>query len=527
MAPKKPARQLIRPHRALRLACRSAAPAIPAVPLQEVASRERGLGVYLGAGMPLPNPDPVLKRMGKDITAYQDLLTDSHIGGCADSRAAGVLSLDWSVDQGKEPSRAASFCADMLAALPMHDIIRDILSAPLFGYTILEITWHLGADNKLRAVKVEKKPRHWFVYDGQSELLFRSKQNPVGETLPPRKFLQARHRADWENPYGEAVMSRVFWPGAFKKGGFKFWAVFVEKYGMPHITGKTPRGTGDAEVNDLLYKLENMVQDAIAVIPDDCSVEIKDFAASGASVDAYERFLLYCEKAVSVALIGQTLTTDVGDKGSYAAAKTHMQVRGDIVAGDKKVVEQTIQQLLNWTCELNFPGEPVPVFGLYAPGDVDLPKAERDETLSRCGVRYKKTYFQREYGLQEDDFDLVDPSAALAGGAPPFAGKSSLEKVAGWIDKRGYYAPEQFAAALAANDPVLAAADKLSPEELQRQLDGVLKPVLAAVKSGSYQDIEDGLIAAYPDMDSAEFQETLARALFVSEIWARLNAPKA
>ena len=502
--------RIIRPHHYQRLACKSSPGIIPGFIAGEIASRERSLGFYLPNGMPLPNPDPVLKRMGKDITVYQDLLSDAHIGGCADSRAAGVLSLNWAVDQGKDPTPATDFCSDMLKALDMNKLITEILSAPLFGYTPLEITWQLGADNKVRVVKVEMKPRRWFVYDGTGSLMFRSKENPMGEQLPPRKFLQARHKAGYENPYGEAVMGRVFWPGAFKKGGFKFWAVFTEKFGMPRITGKVPRGTGPDEINELLSQLENMVQDAIAVIPDDCSIEINTPAASIGSVDVFDRFLDRCDNYCSIALLGQTLTTSVGDKGSYAAAKTHMQVRGDIVAGDKKIVEQTIQQILNWTCELNFPGEPAPIYSMFEPEDVDMEQASRDVELGKVGVRFKKTYFQREYGLKENDFDLVDPEKTSAP-AVPFAGK----------------APAPAVATATVPDPVIAAVDKLDPAQMQAQMEDTLSPVMEAIKIGSYADIEAGLIAAYPEMDTKNFQEMLARAIYVSELWGRLSANKA
>ncbi|MGD9642786.1 MAG: DUF935 domain-containing protein [Elusimicrobiales bacterium] len=495
----------------LRQAFRSGAAPLRAFQPGEVAGRDRSLGFFLAPGLALPNPDPILKRMGKDISAYTDLLSDDHVGACADSRAAGVLSLNWAVDNGKAAGRAAAFCQDMLKALDMPRLMAEILSAPPFGYAVLEIVWQLGADNLVRAAKVSKKPCTWFCYDGYEKLMFRSKDNPMGEVLPDRKFLQATHKASYENPYGFPVLSRAFWPATFKKGGLKFWAMFIEKYGMPHVIGKTPRGTGDTEVRDLLYKLENMVQDAIAVIPDDASVEIKDYAASGGTVDAYERFLGYCEKSISKAILGQTLTTDVGDKGSYAAAKTHMEVRGDIVEGDKKIVERTIQQLLNWTCEFNFPGEPAPVFSLYAPEDVDMDQAQRDEVLSRIGVRFTPVYIQREYNLKPEDFSLVDPAIG-ANAAPPaqFAGKAATP-----------------AAPAPAADPVMAAADKLDPAALQAELEGALAPVMEIIKSGAtYEEMEAALIAAYPQLDTAQFQEKLARAIYVSELWGRLNAGK-
>jgi len=473
----------------------------------ELAGRERSLDFYLPSGLPLPNPDPVLKRMGKDISVYTDLLSDDHVGGCADSRAAGVESLNWAVDAGKAPTRATTFCQDMLDGLKLHRVISEALSTPLFGYGVLEITWQLGADNLVRAVKVQRKPCRWFCFDGANRLMFRSKSNPLGEVLPERKFLLGTHKASYENPYGIPVLSRAFWPAMFKKNGFKFWAVFCEKYGMPHIVGKVPRGAGPNEIGELMHDLENMVQDAVAVIPDDSSVEIKDAAASGGSVDAYERYLGYCEKSISKALLGQTLTTDVGDKGSYAAAKTHMEVRADIITGDKKIVEEIIQQLLDWTCEFNFPGEAVPVFTMFAPEDVDMQQAERDEALTRTGVRFRKSYFQREYGLTEDDFDLVDPLAAAAatGGTTTFAAKAPAPAGA---------APEQ-----------LAEDMQLSPEALQTQAAALAQPVMDAIKAGGgLEEIEAAVMAAYPDMDTAKFQEQLARALYVAEIWGRMNA---
>ena len=72
-------------------------------------------------------------------------------------------------------------------------------------------------------------------------------------------------------------MSRCFWPVAFKKGGFKFWAVFTEKFGMPWLIGKVPRGTGDTDRAQLLDHLVKMVQDAVAVINDDESIAALEF----------------------------------------------------------------------------------------------------------------------------------------------------------------------------------------------------------------------------------------------------------
>ncbi|MCZ6127734.1 DUF935 family protein, partial [Escherichia coli] len=69
------------------------------------------------------------------------------------------------------------------------------------------------------------------------------------------------------------------WPVAFKKGGMKFWLRFAEKFGSPWVIGKHPRGANDAEIEKLLDSMEQMVEDAVAAIPDDSSIELK--AADG------------------------------------------------------------------------------------------------------------------------------------------------------------------------------------------------------------------------------------------------------
>ena len=45
---------------------------------------------------------------------------------------------------------------------------------------------------------------------------------------------------------------------------------------MPHLIGKHPRGGTRVETESLANMLEEMVQDAIAVIPDDSCVEIQE-----------------------------------------------------------------------------------------------------------------------------------------------------------------------------------------------------------------------------------------------------------
>jgi len=381
----------------------------------EIASRTRAFDFY-SMGMFLPDPDPVLKAQGKDLKIYRGLLADAHLWACVQSRKSGVLSLEWEIDRGKAKSRNAKVIRDIFDSLDIYKLISDILDSILWGFQPLEVLWKKSA-NFILPADIVAKPPEWFVFDDDNNLKFRTKSNWIGEALPEKKFLLPQYNASYQNPYGERVLSKCFWPITFKKGGLKFWLIFTEKYGMPFLIGHHPRGSKQEEVDSLADKLELMIQDAIAVIPDDSSVEFKDFGGRSASAQIYEKLVNWSNAEISKAILGQTLTTEVGATGSYAASKTHFMVRQDIVDADQRMVQNILNQLIRWIYDINFAGGEVPKFTMWQEEDVNKDLAVRDKTLTESGVQFNKEYFQRAYGFAADEFDLHP----LSSPAPQFA----------------------------------------------------------------------------------------------------------
>lgn len=286
----------------------------------------------------------------------------------------------------------------------------------------------------------------------------------------------------------------------------KFWVTFAEKYGMPFILGKQPRGIGDAETKKFLANLENMVQDAVAVIPDDASVDIVEAGGKGASGDIYKGLKESCDEDITIGILGQNLTTSVKE-GSLAASQSHMQVRKDITDSDKKIVEKTLNQLNRWIDELNWggAGEDLPIFTFIDDED-DTALANRDKTISETGVKFTKPYFVRKYGFADDEIEVPAPSPASPGGSA-FAERKNAG--GSFIDQ----------------EAIDAAIGNIPPEKLQMQMEGVLTPVIDMITQGKdHNAIMTNLAEAYPTMDTAALEEMLARSIFVSELWGRLNA---
>lgn len=472
---------------------------------EEIATRKVAIDFY-SLGLYLPNPDPVLKKQGKDIAVYKELLTDSHVGGCITSRKAGVKALEWSIDRGKAKSRQAKLIEDVFKDLDIDSITSEILNAPLFGYQVLEVIWQ-KVGNYILPKKIIGKPHRWFVFGEDNTLRLRTKDNTYGKPVPERKFLLVQHEADYENPYGFPALSRCFWPVTFKKGGLKFWVLFTEKYGMPFLIGKQPRGTGQQETERFADQLESMVQDAIAVIPDDSSVEILK-SESRASSDIYNTLITYCDTQISITLLGQNLTTQVAS-GSYAATSSHMQVRKDVTDSDKKLCEKTFNKLIHWIFELNFDDSEPPVFTMWEQEDVDKDLAERDEkvtiSLEKSGLKLTKKYYQKNYGFEDEDIEEINSSAEFA------EGNRTLKKIDTFEDQH------------ILDDAI----DSITPEELQAQMEGVLKPVINLInESKDYNKVMEKLVETYQDMDTKALENMLIRAIFISELWGKLNAHK-
>lgn len=48
---------------------------------EAIATRDRSPD-FFSLAMSLPDPDPILRKLGKDIRVYKDLLADSRVGPC-------------------------------------------------------------------------------------------------------------------------------------------------------------------------------------------------------------------------------------------------------------------------------------------------------------------------------------------------------------------------------------------------------------------------------------------------------------
>ena len=95
---------------------------------EEIATRKRALNFYSLANI-LPDPDIVLRKQGKDMRIYKELLCDPHVFACTQSRKAGVLSLDWDINRGLDKDENAQAIEDDIVAQdePLNSNTLDLM----------------------------------------------------------------------------------------------------------------------------------------------------------------------------------------------------------------------------------------------------------------------------------------------------------------------------------------------------------------------------------------------------------------
>lgn len=378
----------------------------------EIAVRETAWDYYRVLGY-LPNPDKILRKLNKDIDEYEQLLSDSRVKAAFNSRRAGTLSLEWGLDQAGSPARAYKCINSLFKSYPMTEIMAEMLNAVFYGYQPVEVLWK-KIGSLVLPEQIVSKPARWFRYSDLNELRYLTKRNMItGEPIPERKFLMARYHPSYSNPYGESLGSACYWPVKFRHTGFRYFTQFIERFGMPWVLAEYPLGARKERVQEMLENLNNAMQDGVVATPSEYKVSALNMNSESSS-KIYSEFIDLCNTEITMAILGQNLTSEVKG-GSYAAAKVHQGVRQDLIFEDVRMIECTFNTLIDWIFHYNFNGDARPKFNMTPTPAPTKDDAQQAVYMTQAGVRFTKEYWQSRFLLTDTEFDVTDPQVGQGG----------------------------------------------------------------------------------------------------------------
>ena len=381
----------------------------------EFASREQ-IEILNRLMTVLPDPDEILAQNGYDYKIYRDLLTDPHLTATIQQRKMQIQQMKWEIDySGDEAIKLKA--KEIIDELPIPHIISDIMDCVFFGMTVQEVYWGMDDNGQIVPMDLVAKPQEWFIFTTDNKLRLRKNVDGMylfaeGKELPELKFIVNRFNPTYTNPYGEKILSRCYWPITFKRAATECWQLMVERYGMPYLIGYHPASWDQNQIDEFLDQLTDMTKENIAAFSEALKdmIELKESPQYDVG-QIYENLVRHHNKEIAKAVLTVTLTTDIGNTGSYKASEIHKEMLEYIGLADKRMVEAGIDRLLQYWTFINYGHIDAPKINLKKKETIVEESGERDEKLTKMGIRFTKSYYKKRYNLEDDDFVMEDNSA--------------------------------------------------------------------------------------------------------------------
>jgi len=253
-----------------------------------------------------------------------------------------------------KPDKVCDFCRDVIYSMPtFEDSLFDLLDAIGKGFAVSWTKWDI-AEGKAIVTDLQwiHQKRLQFTDTLEPKLI---NEQGMGEEIGPFQVIYHRHKARSGYDTRAGMLRVCAWMYLFKNYSIKDWVAFCEVFGMPLRLGKYDPGASKEDKDALVAAIRSLGSDAAGIISKSTEIEFIEAIRGRVEGNLYKVLADFCNREMSKAIVGATLTTDVGDKGSYAASKTHNEVRLDLVKSDAWSLANTLRmQLLRPLVGFNF-----------------------------------------------------------------------------------------------------------------------------------------------------------------------------
>ena len=443
---------------------------------------------------------------------------DLHYLGVLNTRKRQVAQIGVKVEPASDSAddvRDADLVRSFFERDGFEDELTDILDAVGKGYSVTEIDWETSERQWMPRRLVWRLPQ-WFDFDRDSGERVLLRQDDGWGELPPYKFITHIAKVKSGIPIRGGLARAVAWAWLFKSYTLKDWARFVEAYGHPIRLGKFPPGADPADKAVLYRAVRNVAADAAAILPEGMDIEFVDDTTVRGRAEVFDRFVAYLDSRISIAVLGQTLTTEQGARGSQSLGNVHNLVRADIERSDARQLASALRRdLAIPMIALNHgPRETYPRVRIKRESSTDLAQLTAAlKVLVPLGLPVRIDEVLGRLGLQKPDGEdeVLRPTSAPGSVTSP--GDDGAE------------ASTARAADGADDDELERVMEAIDADAWQTLAAPLIEPILERAQ-GEPESFLDDLAGIYPDLDVDALTERLARVLFVADVWGRLTATR-
>jgi len=454
---------------------------------------------------------------------------DAHLLGEAEKRRNAILDVEFRVSPASEDSRdvkVAEFVQEYFDNMSdWDDTLVSLQDGVGKGFAALEIHWDVSSGQAMpRDLEFIEQKR--FLFTDPAGYLRKyprliSDDNMMGEEIPPWKLLFHRYGGKAGHAARSGIYRVCAWMFLFRNYAIKDWMGFLEVFGMPLRLGKYDAGASKEDKDALIMAIQSLGSDAAGIISKNTEIEFIEAVKSGTKGDnPYLAMSEFCAKEMSKALLGQTLTADVGDVGSYAAAGVHNEVRIDLAKADTRADAATVRyQLIRPMVGFNWGWDtPVPGYAAVWNEREDLKSlSEVYKNVITFGQPVSPEHVSERFGipLPEKGQAVLQPVSSMG-----------MMKVAAKNEPQNSRTAEQ-----QKFDPDQEEIEELADDSLARAetaWQGIDAPVRKLIESSSsLEEVRDRIFEMYRDMDPGDLEKLIKDALGTAALRGAMDAAKA
>lgn len=356
---------------------------------------------------------------------------DGHLQSVLGTREGAVPKLKWVV-KAPEKSRArdrkaAAFCEEAIRqamavdnpdnrVCGFPDMLAHLSGAAYHGFAVAETLLKKEGGKIVPAGWTRAAPRRFIFTIDTGELRWYDEMTmayPGVDFLGkyPNRFIAHQPRINGDVLVREGLARVLMWAALFRNWDIRDWMSLAELAWKPWRTGVYKTAATLADVNNLVAILDGMASTGIAVHSENTDVKVEWPKNSFTGTSAHGELAAFLGAEMSKAVLGQTLTTEQGSKGSQALGNVHDEVRRDILEADAKAIAATLRRfLLAPLVRLNFGDDVmIPEIEFLTQDPVDLKAfSEGVSTMAGAGVPMPVRWVWDQAGVPEpEDGDLV------------------------------------------------------------------------------------------------------------------------
>ena len=203
---------------------------------------------------------------------------------------------------------------------------KEVVESEFWGFSLLQ--FYRDIDGNIDFDSIPRKH-----YDPVQKIILRYQSDTDGAPLE----MFSNTLVVGNDPRGLGIMSAVMPYVLYKRGNIGDWAQFCQIFGMP--IREYTYDAGDEEARRRLVEdARKQGANAVYIHPEGSTLTLHESGNKSGSSDLYNNFSDKCDSQMSIAILGNTLTTDAKATGTQALGTVHKQEEDEIKDEDQALI---------------------------------------------------------------------------------------------------------------------------------------------------------------------------------------------